>query len=124
VAPQEGAGELEDEIEDGIRVGGGLVCPAGHGASLSKVAPCSEASKLVEWKKAQPFQVRAGTKDYRKSRAAVDAIDRQILIAHPVCFIRCRWNQGEFFKKSRPTKIFTSGFCWPLFSNYSMDVLL
>ncbi len=34
MTPQGGAGELEDEIEDGIRVGGGLIGPAGHGDVL------------------------------------------------------------------------------------------
>lgn len=35
MTPQDSAGKFEDEIENGIRIGDGLVGPAGHMSSLN-----------------------------------------------------------------------------------------
>lgn len=45
---QGGAGEFEDKVENGIRVGGGLVGPAGHVSSLINVALYNEISGQIK----------------------------------------------------------------------------
>jgi len=78
MAPQRGTGELKDEVEDGIRVCGGLVGPARHGVVLEYSGAVLRGIRPSKGGKRRSLShVRAEAKAYGWNKLTIELIHRQ-----------------------------------------------